>query len=70
MEGDLIISHQDMDVAHRRGHAVPLDHSIPWLTRYQDSWWVVYEGGWLRITDALAAAGIEDLLRRSHKDAS
>jgi hypothetical protein len=65
MEGELNISHSDMNAAHRRGHAVLLDQSIPWLARYQDSWWVVYAGGWLRVTDELAAADINDRLRRT-----
>jgi len=65
MGGELVISHSDMDAAHRCGHAVTLDPSIPWLTRYQDSWWVVYAGGWLRVTDELVTADIEDRLRRT-----
>ncbi|HZR49077.1 MAG TPA: hypothetical protein VFB06_06130 [Streptosporangiaceae bacterium] len=32
---------------------------MSWLTRYQDAWWVVYEEGWLRVTEELTAAGID-----------
>ena len=55
----LSISHADMNTAHADGDATPLAASISWLTRYRDAWWVVYEGGWLRITDDLTAADIE-----------
>ena len=65
MKGELVISHSDMDAAHGCGQAVFLDRSIPWLTRYQDSWWVVCDGGWLRITDELVAADIDDRLQRT-----
>jgi hypothetical protein len=53
-----------MNAAYDRGEAVPLAHSISWLTRYQDAWWVVYEGGWLRITDELTIADIDDRAAR------
>lgn len=56
----LTISHADMDIACGNGDAVPLSSTIAWLTRYLDSWWVVYEGGWLRITDELTAADIDN----------
>jgi len=55
MGRELNVSHSHMNAAYARGEAAPLADSISWLTRYQDSWWVVYEGGWLRITDDLGA---------------
>ncbi len=55
----LEITHAQMNAAHDNGDAVPFTQSIPWLVRYDDSWWVVYERGWLRITDELAAADID-----------
>jgi hypothetical protein len=58
------ISHAEMNAAYDVGAAVPLDPSASWLTRYEDSWWVVYEGGWLRITDELTAADIDSLAAR------
>ena len=41
------------------GRAVPLAQSVSWLVRYQGSWWVVYERGWLRITDELVEDDID-----------
>jgi hypothetical protein len=64
MEDELVVSHSDMDAAYRQGHATLLNHSIPWLTRYRDSWWVVYDGGWRRVPDELVAADIYDRLQR------
>ena len=55
----LEISHAQMDAAHNNGEAIPFAQSVPWLVRYDGSWWVVYERGWLRITDELAATDID-----------
>ena len=52
---ELTVSHSDMNAAFARGEAAPLADSISWLARYRDSWWVVYEDGWLRITNDLGA---------------
>jgi len=48
-----------MNAAYLSGRAVPLAQSVSWLVRYQDSWWVVYEHGWLRVTDDLLEADID-----------
>lgn len=48
------ISHSDMNAAFNHGAAVPIDTSVPWLVRYRDGWWVVYPGGWVKITSELA----------------
>jgi hypothetical protein len=53
------ISHEQMDAAHNEGEAIPFAQSVPWLVRYDGSWWVVYERGWLRITDELTATDID-----------
>jgi hypothetical protein len=58
----LEISHAEMNAAHVSGTAVPFAETIPWLVRYDNSWWVVHDQGWLRITDELAA---QDLNERS-----
>jgi hypothetical protein len=58
------ITHAEMNAAYDTGAAVPLSHEVSWLTRYLDAWWVVYEGGWLRITDELTAADIDDRAAR------
>jgi hypothetical protein len=55
----LEISHAQMDTAHDSGEAVPFSQSVPWLVRFDGSWWVVYERGWLRITDELTATDID-----------
>jgi hypothetical protein len=69
MGRELVVSHSDMNAAYDRGEAVPLADSISWLARYQDSWWVVYEGGWLRIIDDLVAADIDGRATRRTADA-
>jgi hypothetical protein len=58
----LELSHADMNAAYDSGQAVPFAQAVPWLVRYQDAWWVVYEGGWLRVVDDPTA---EDLDRRA-----
>ena len=55
----LEISHARMNAAHDNGEAVPFAQTVPWLVRYDGSWWVVYENGWLRITDELTATDID-----------
>ena len=55
----LEISHAQMDAAHNNGEAIPFAQFVPWLVRYDDSWWVVYERGWLRITDELTTSSTE-----------
>jgi len=55
----LEITHAQMNAAHETGEAVPFSPTIPWLVRYDGSWWVVYERGWLRITDELTATDID-----------
>jgi hypothetical protein len=62
--GPLEISHAEMDAAYSRGEAVPLGRAIPWLARYQDAWWVVYEGGWLRITDKATEVDLDQAAAR------
>lgn len=60
----LAITHADMNAAHECGVAVPLAQSIPWLVRYRDAWWVVYEQGWLRVIDDLAGTDLNQLSAR------
>jgi hypothetical protein len=48
-----------MNAAYDNGEAVPLAASMTWLTRYQDAWWVVYERGWLRVTDTATAQDLD-----------
>ena len=58
------ISHAEMDAAYSTGEAVPLGRAIPWLARYQKAWWVVYEGGWLRVTDKATEADLDQAAAR------
>jgi hypothetical protein len=53
------MSHGEMNTAYLSGQAVPLAQSVSWLVRYQGSWWVVYESGWLRVTEDLVEADID-----------
>jgi hypothetical protein len=53
------MSHGEMNTAYLSGEAVPLAQSVSWLVRYHGSWWVVYERGWLRVTNDLVEADID-----------
>jgi hypothetical protein len=48
-----------MNAALGRGHAVPLGPGILWLASYLGAWWVECEHGWLRVTDDLATADLD-----------
>lgn len=63
----LAISHAEMNAAYEARHAVPLSASMTWLTRYRDSWWVVYERGWLRVTDTATADDLDQAAARLAK---
>ena len=54
-----------MNAAPTSGDAVPFTGTIPWLVRYDNSWWVVHDQGWLRITDTLTAADLDHRSARS-----
>jgi len=56
----LEVTHAEMNAAHVSGEAVPFTETILWLVRYDNSWWVVYDHGWLRITDTLTAADLDN----------
>jgi hypothetical protein len=60
----LTVEHAEMNAAHERGEAAPLNSSIPWLVRYRDAWWVVYGDGWLRVVDGLGEIDIDHLSAR------
>src|SRR5271169_604073 len=55
----LVVSHAEMNSALAAATAVAFAPAITWLTRYQDRWWIVYEHGWLCITDQITAADID-----------
>jgi hypothetical protein len=56
----LELSHAEMNAAHDSGAAVPFAETVPWLVRYDNSWWVDHDHGWLRITDTLTAADLDN----------
>ena len=60
----LAVTHATMNAAYDNGEAVPLAAAMAWLTRYQDSWWVVYERGWLRVTDTATAEDLDQAAAR------
>jgi hypothetical protein len=55
----LEIGHAQMNAAYDNGEAVPFAQAVPWLVRYDGSWWVVYERGWLRVTDEPTATDLD-----------
>lgn len=55
----LEITHAEMNAAHTSDAAIPFTETIPWLVRYDNSWWVVHDHGWLRITDTLTATDLD-----------
>ena len=55
----LELSHAEMNAAYDSGQAVPFARAVPWLVRCQDAWWVVYEGGWLRVVDDATAENLD-----------
>jgi hypothetical protein len=55
----LEVSHAHMNRAYDNGDAVLFAQAVPWLVRYDGSWWVVYERGWLRVTDEPTATDID-----------
>ena len=55
----LAVTHAEMNAAYDTGEAVPLGQSVSWLVRYRHAWWVVYERGWLRVTDTATAEDLD-----------
>ena len=53
-----------MNTAFDEGAATLLSGAVNWVVRYREGWWVVYEHGWLRITDAATAADLDQAARR------
>ena len=60
----LAIGHTQMNAAYDKGEVVPLGTSMAWLVRYLDAWWVVYERGWLRVTDTATAEDLDQAAAR------
>ncbi|WP_019632519.1 hypothetical protein [Actinomadura atramentaria] len=58
-----IISHAEMSRAVDEGRVQDLARSIPFIRKYEEGWWVAYEGGWIR-ADPLLAEMLERDSRR------
>ena len=53
-----------MNAAFDEGAATLLSAAVPWLVCYGGAWWVVYEHGWLRITDAATDQDLDQAAAR------
>ena len=53
-----------MNTAFDEGAATLLSEAVNWVVRYHGAWWVVYEHGWLRITDRATAADLDQAASR------
>ena len=53
-----------MNAAFDVGTAVLLSGEVNWVVRHRNAWWVVYEHGWLRITDAATAEDLDQAADR------
>jgi hypothetical protein len=60
----LAMTHAAMNAAYDNGDAVPLGTAVAWLVRYREAWWVVYERGWLRVTDTVTAEELDETASR------
>lgn len=60
----LALTHAQMNAAYHAGEAIPLAAAGSWLIRYRDAWWVVYERGWLRITDTATTEDLDQAAAR------
>jgi hypothetical protein len=60
----LAVTHAAMNAAFDEGTATLLGAAVAWLVRHSGAWWVVYEHGWLRITDAATAQDLDQAAAR------
>ena len=51
----MIISHGDMDAACAKGLVTPLGQTIAYAVHYSGTWWIHFEGGWIRTDPVLAS---------------
>ena len=59
-----VITHAAMNAAFDEGNAALLSVAVAWLVRHREAWWVAYERGWLRITDAATAQDLDQAAAR------
>jgi hypothetical protein len=55
----LAVTHAAMNAAFDEGTATLLGAAVAWLVRHRGAWWVVYEHGWLRITDVATTQDLD-----------
>ena len=58
------MTHAAMNAAFDEGAAVLLSEAVNWVVRHRDAWWVVYEHGWLRVTDTATAEDLDQAAGR------
>lgn len=64
-----IISHAEMNTARDQNLAEPLGQVIGYILRYLSSWWIPFEGGWIRADPALTAMLDAEAARMTAQDA-
>jgi hypothetical protein len=60
----LAMTRAAMNAAYDNGDAVPLGRAVAWLARYRGAWRVVYERGWLRVTETATAGELDEAAAR------
>ena len=53
------MTHAAMNAAFDEGAAVLLGRAVNWVAHHRGAWWVVYEHGWLRVTDQATAEDLD-----------
>jgi hypothetical protein len=66
---EIAIGSADMDEHLARGQAVPLSQVVPFIVRYQGTWWLSTQAGWLPIASPIAAVLDKHAERIRHHDA-
>jgi hypothetical protein len=58
------MTHAGMNAAFDEGTAALLSAGVAWVVRHREAWWVAYERGSLRITDAATAQDLDQAAAR------
>jgi hypothetical protein len=59
-----LMTNAGMNAALGNGDAVLLGPELGWVARYEGSWWIECEHGWLRVTDEDAAQDLDQVAAR------
>lgn len=65
----MIITHAEMNTAYDQGLVQPLGQTVAFAVHYQGTWWINYEGGWIRTDKALADTLDAESARMTAQDA-